>query len=135
MLNKRFIQSEGSAITLPNNEIKDIIKVVKYLENRGILSKGTIEKIINQKGRFPGSLMRVGLPLMKIVLTPLPKNVLLSLGVTAVASATDAANKKNIYGSGMATLIFSNKVLNDSVKIVNILKNSGILIKSVSETK
>ena len=36
-------------ITLTNNEIKDIIKVIKSLENRGILLKGTTRKITSQE--------------------------------------------------------------------------------------
>ena len=47
MPNKRYTRSEGSAITLTNNKIKDIIKVVKSLENRGTLFKGPFEKAIN----------------------------------------------------------------------------------------
>ena len=42
----------GLGITLTNNEIKDIIKVIKYLENRGILSKKTNRKIASQEGEF-----------------------------------------------------------------------------------
>ena len=51
--------------------------------------------------------MRASLPLMKNVLSLLTKNVLLPLGVTAATSATDAAVQKNIYGSGMTTIIIS----------------------------
>ena len=58
--------------------------------------KGTFEKVINQNGRFVGSLMRVGLLLMNYVLTPLSKNVLWPLAVTAAASATDAAIQKKL---------------------------------------
>ena len=58
--------------------------------------KGTFEKVINQNGRFVGSLMRVRLLLMNYVLTPLAKNILLPLAVTAAASATDAAIQKNL---------------------------------------
>ena len=36
-LNKKFTSSTGSRITQTNNEIKDILKVIKSLENRGIL--------------------------------------------------------------------------------------------------
>ena len=97
MINKRFTQIEGSGIRLRNNEIKDIVNVIKRsLENKGILLKGTFEKVINQNGRFVGSLMRVGLLLMNYVLTPLAKNILLPLAVTAAASATDAAIQKNL---------------------------------------
>ena len=40
----------GSGITLTNNEIKDIIKVIKSLEKRGILLNETKRKIASQKG-------------------------------------------------------------------------------------
>ena len=35
-LNKKFTSIKGSSITLTNNEIKDIMKVIKGLENRNI---------------------------------------------------------------------------------------------------
>ena len=44
--------------------------------------------------------MTAGLSLMKNVLTPLAKSVLIPLGLTAAASATEAAFPKKIYGSG-----------------------------------
>ena len=56
------------------------MKVIKSLENRGILLKGTNRKVTSQEGGFLiflRPLMTAGLPLMKNVLTPLPKNVLL----------------------------------------------------------
>ena len=52
-----------------SNEIKDIMKVIKSLENRGILIKETITKITSQEREslnFLRSLMAVGLPLMKV---------------------------------------------------------------------
>ena len=76
-LNKKFKTSEGSRIMLTNNELKDIIKVIKYLENRRILLKQTTDKVINQKGNLFSSSMEVGLPLTNSVLTPLAKNVLM----------------------------------------------------------
>ena len=39
-------------ITLTNNKIKDILKVIKSLENREILLKGTTRKITSEKGGF-----------------------------------------------------------------------------------
>ena len=41
--------------------------------------------------RLLGPLLKTGLPLMKNVLKPLAKSVLLPLGLTAAASATNAA--------------------------------------------
>ena len=38
----------GSGITLTNHEIKEIIKVIKSLENRGISLKETTRKIASQ---------------------------------------------------------------------------------------
>ena len=44
-----------------------------------------------------GPLLRTGLPLMKSVIKPLAKSVLVPLGLTAAASAADAGiNKKNL---------------------------------------
>ena len=52
-----------------SNEIKDIMKVIKSLENRGILIKGTTTKMTSQEGEFLNflrSLMTAGLLLMKV---------------------------------------------------------------------
>ena len=120
---------------LTNNEIKDLIKVIRSLENRGILLRGTTRKIISQEGGFLNflrPLMTTSLPLMKNVFTPLRKSVLVPLGSTAVASATDAAIEKKILGPGTTALIISNDETNDIMKIVN--EHSGLLIKGVSKT-
>ena len=37
---------------LTNNEIKDIIKVIRSLENSGVLLKGTTKKITTQEEGF-----------------------------------------------------------------------------------
>ena len=55
---------------------------------------------------------------MGSVLILLAKSVLAPLGLTATASATDAAIHKKILRSGTTTLIFSSKDLNDIMKIV-----------------
>ena len=52
MLLKMLLKTFGAGVTLRNNEIKDIMKVIKSLENRGILLKGTIRKIASQEGGF-----------------------------------------------------------------------------------
>ena len=49
-LNKKFTSNKRSGITLANNETRDIMKIIKFLENRGILLKGTTRKITNQEG-------------------------------------------------------------------------------------
>ena len=44
-------------------------------------------------------------------------------------SAADPAIQKKIYGSGTTTLIISNEEMEDIMKIVKLLKESGLLIK------
>ena len=85
-------------------------------------------------GRLVGSLLKTGLPLIKNVLKPSAKSVLIPSGLTAAASTTDAAIHKKMSGSGMATIIISNGEMNDIVKIVTSLEESGLLIKGVSKT-
>ena len=51
-IKKVILSISGSGITLTNNEIKDIIKLIKSLENRRILLKGTTRKITSQEGEF-----------------------------------------------------------------------------------
>ena len=74
------------------------------------------------------------MPLTGNVLKPLGKSVSIPLGLSAVASATDAAIHKKIFGSGNTTLIVSNEEMNNIMKILKSLEESGLLIKSVSET-
>ena len=126
-LNKKFTTSEGSGMMLTNNEIKDI---------KVIMSLGTTKKNSSQEGRFLNflrSLMTVGLPLMKNVLTPLAKSVSIPPGLTAAASATDAAIQKKIFASGI-TLVISNEEIDDIKEKIKSLAGAGFLIKGVSET-
>ena len=68
---------------------------------------------------------------MKSVIKPLPKSVLMPLGLTAAASATDVGIYKKILGSGHnnTTLIISIDEMDDILKIVKSLENSGVLLK------
>ena len=68
------------------------------------------------------------------MLKPLAKSVSIPLGLSAAASTTDAAIKKEIYGSGITKLIISNDEMEDIVEIVKSLEKSGLLIKGVGET-
>ena len=101
------------------------------------LSKAQINKII-QSGGFLGKLLspllKTGLPLIKNVIKPLTKSVLIPLGLTAAPSAADAGIHKRILGSGNITLIISNEEMNDIIKIVQALEDSNILLKGVTET-
>ena len=85
-------------------------------------------------GRILGPLLKTGLLLMKNVLKPLAKSVLIPLGLTAAASATDAAIHKKMFGSGFITLIISNEEMNDIMKIIKSLEESVLLTKGVRET-
>ena len=90
-VNKILSEIEVSGLTLTNNETKFIVKVIRSFENRGILLKGTTGKFTSQEGKllnFLAPSMKVGLPLMKNILTLLAKRVLVPLGLTAAASAT-----------------------------------------------
>ena len=72
---------------------------------------------------------------MKIVITPLAISVLIPLGLTTAASAADARIHKKISGSGNnTTLILSNHDIEDLIKIVKSLEDSGLLLKGVTET-
>ena len=50
--------------------------------------------------RLLGPLLKTGLPLIKNVIKPLAKSVLIPLGLTAAASAADAGTRKKILRSG-----------------------------------
>ena len=70
---------------------------------------------------------------MKNLLIPLAKRILIPIGLTAAASGTDAATQKKIHGSGTTALIILNEEMEDIIKIVKSLNESGLLIKRVSE--
>ena len=48
-------------------------------------------------------------------------------------SATDAVIHNKMFGSGATTLILSNEEMNDVVKIVKSLEESGLLIKDLRQ--
>ena len=85
--------------------------------------KEAAEKVVNQKRGYLGSVMGVGLPVIKIVLIPLSKNFLLILGLTAAAAPTNASIQKKIYGSGMTRFIISNEGMKYIMKIIKALSN------------
>ena len=96
------------------------------------LSKAPISKII-QSGGFLGSLLsKLAGPLMKVAI-PLAKNVLVSLEITAAASAIDAGIQKKIHSSGTTTLIILNEEMNNIMKIGQALEDSNILLKGVTK--
>ena len=66
------------------------------------LSKTQLSKMIQSEGflgRLLGPLLRIGLPLTKIVIKPLAKSVLVPLGLKTAAASADTRIHKNILGS------------------------------------
>ena len=112
--------------TFSNNSSVDI-KFSKNQLSKMMQSGGFLGKLL-------GPLLKTGLPLIKNVITALAKSVLNPLGLTAAASAADAGIHKKILGSGNTTLIISNKNIDDIIKIVKSIEDSGLLLKGVTES-
>ena len=127
-------------LLLTNRQVENIRKAFAKNTSTDIkLSKTQLSTMI-ESGAFLGRLLgplKAGLPLMKSVIKPLAKSVLIPLGLTATASAADAGIHKKILGSGHnnnTTLIISNDEMDDILKIIKFLEDSGVLLKGVSET-
>ena len=71
---------------------------------------------------------------LKYVLKTLAKSALLPLGFTAAASATVAAINKKIFKSEFTVLIIFNNKMEEIVKIVKFLEDSGLVRKGEGET-
>ena len=97
------------------------------------LCKAQVSKIIEFWGFLGSLLSKLAGPLMKLAVA-LEKNILCPLGITAAASAVDAGTQKKIRDWGTATLIISNEEMNDTMKIVQALEDSNILLKRVTKT-
>ena len=85
-------------LLLTNRQVANLRKAFAKNTSTDIkLSKTQLSKMIKSGGfldRLLGPLLRTGLPLMKSVIKPLAKSVLLPLGLTAAASAADAGVHK-----------------------------------------
>ena len=105
---------------LNNRQVSNLRKVFSNHTSTDIkLSKTQLSKVIQLGGflgRLLGPLLKVRLPLMKNLIQPLSKSVLITLGLTAAASAADAGSGHN------TTLILSNKEIKDILEIVKSLK-------------
>ena len=94
--------------------------------------------------------MAAGLPLMKKILTPIAKNVLSPIELSAAMLPAYAAIQKKFHGSDRfpsdlasrpsesashtTTLIISNEEREDIMKIVKSLEEPGLLVKGIKET-
>ena len=109
-----------------NNSSSDI-KVSKSQLSNTLQSEGFL-------GRRIDPLLKPGLPLMKNLMKPLAKSVLIPIGLSAASPAADSEIHKKILRSGTTTLIISNDETEDIIDIVKSLEDSGLLLKGVSET-
>ena len=85
-------------LLLTNRQVANLRKAFANHTSADIkLLKIQLLKMI-QSGTLLGPLLRTGLPLMKSVIKPLAKTVLVPLGLTAAASSEDAGiYKKNLW--------------------------------------
>ena len=85
-------------LLLTNRQVANLRKAfANYLSADIKLSKTQLSKMIQSGGflgRLLGPLLKTGLPLIKNVIKPLVKSVLIPLGLTAAASAADAGIHK-----------------------------------------
>ena len=125
--NKDELQHELSLTTRQNTKLRNTIN--NNLATDIKLRKFQIKKLI-QSGGFLGKLL--GKLLMKVAMS-LAKNVLAPLGLTTAIFAIDGSIEKKIHGSGVK-LIIEQEDLNNIIKIIEALENSGILLKGISKT-
>ena len=127
-------------LLLTNRQVSNLRKAfANHLSADIKLSKTQLSKMIKSGrflGRLLGPLLKTGLPLIRNVVIPLAKSVLIRLGLTVAASAADAEIHKKILGSGHNNniTIITNEEINDIIKIVKSLEDSGLLLKGVTET-
>ena len=126
-------------LLLINRQVANIRKAFENNSSIDIkLSKTQLSKMIQPGGflgRLLGPLLKTALPLIKNVIEPLAKSVLIPIGLTTAASAADAGIHKNILGpENMTTLTISNNEIEDIIKIVKSLKDSGLLLEGLTET-
>ena len=91
-------------LLLTNRQVSNIRKAFANHSSKDIkLSKTQLSKMIQLGGflgKLFGPLLKTGLPLIKNVIEPLTKSVLIPFGLTAAASAVDPGIHKKILGSG-----------------------------------
>ena len=125
-------------ILLTNWQVANLRKdFANYLSTDTKLSKAQLSKMIQQGGflgRLLGLLLKTGVLLMKNLIKPLAKSLLIPLGLNA-----SAGKHKKILGSTKRpshnrTLIVSNDEMKNIIKIVKSLEDSGLLLKWDSKT-
>ena len=115
-LREAFANNSSSDIKVSKNQLSNTLQSEVFL------------------GRRIDPLLKPGLPLMKNLMKPLAKSVLIPTGLSAASPAADSEIHKKILRSGTTTLIISNDETEDIIDIVKSLEDSGLLLKGVSET-
>ena len=92
-------------LLLTNRQVANLHKAfANYLSTDIKLSKTQLSKMIQSGGflgRLLGPLLETGLPLIKNLIKPLAKSVLIPLGLTVAASAADTGILKKSWGWGI----------------------------------
>ena len=122
-------------LLLTNTQVSNLRQAFANNSSANIkLSKTQLLKMIQSGGflgRLLGPLLKTGLPLISNAIKPFAKRVLIPLGLAAAAA--DAGIHKKMLGSWNTTLIISNKDIEDLIKIVKSLEDSGLTFKGVTE--
>ena len=132
--NKIFTTTIEPGIILTNNEIKDIIKVNKLLQNRGILWKRTTEK--KSRVKMEDSLV---MPLVHfineswfVINGKYTNDISWKYFDTFTINSSGVSNRfsYSMENSGVRTiaLIISNEEMEDIMKTVKYLEEPGLLI-------
>ena len=129
--NKEDLPHELLLTTRQNTKLRNAIS--NNMATALKLSKSQIKKMVQSGGLLSKLLSKLSGPLMKVAM-PMAKNVLAPLGLTVAMSAIDGGMQKEIHGSGATKLIIENEDMNDIMKIIEALENSGVLLKGVSKT-
>ena len=119
-------------LLLTNRQVANLRKAFANNSSADIkLSKVHLSKMIQWGGflgRLLGPLLKTELQIIITVIKTLAKSVLIPLGSTTAASAADAGIHKKNLGSGnnTTTLIILNDEMEEIIKIVKSLEDSGL---------
>ena len=129
-INKDELPHELLLTTRQNTKLRNAIN--NNLSTNIKFSKAQIKKLIQSGGLLGKLLSKLAGPLMKVAM-PLAKNGLAPLGLAAAMSAIDGSIQKKMRGEGIK-LVIEQEDMNDIIKIIEVLENSGILLKGVTKT-
>ena len=128
--NKDELPHELLLTTRQNTKLRNAIN--NNLSTDIEFSKAQLKQLMQSEGFLGKLLSKLAGQLMKVAI-PLAKNVLAPLGLTAAMSAIDGSIQKNSRGEGIK-LVIEPEDMNDIIKTIEALENSGILLKGVTKT-